>query len=401
MPVANKLASKLNLCPTSAEGAAYHGAMQSYLAQAHQIHAECCVVDGHADTPQRFADEAWHWTDADLRGGQLSARTAKQGGLDAEFFALWAEPVQWAGRFHERTLRLLEAVEAQLARFPSALRLCTSAAEVRAAKSAGKFAALLGIEGGHSIGTDLDLLRHFHARGVRYMTLSWSNTNACCDSSTDAAVHNGLSAFGCGVVREMNRLGMLVDLSHVSDAAFFQAIAASKAPVIASHSAARTLTQAPRNLSDDQLRAVADSGGVVMVNFFAAFVSETFRSAWNRERVGREWTIDQAREQVKAQGRSFHFSNELAIDRTFALQLPRPPLDALLAHIDHILRVCGIDHAGLGSDFDGIPLAPEGIDSAADLPKITAGLLQRGWRPNELKGLLGENILRVLDRAKV
>lgn len=375
--------------------------MPDYVEQALALHAECLVVDGHADTPQRFADEGWSWTDPDLRGGQISAETAKRGRLDAEFFALWAEPIQWAGRLEDRTLQLLDAVEDQLARVGEALTLCTTAAQVREAKAAGKFAALLGIEGGHSIGTDLDLLRHFHARGVRYMTLTWSNSNAWCDSSNDAAHHGGLTPFGCEVVREMNRLGMLVDVSHVSDAAFWQAMSTSCAPVIASHSSARALTQAPRNLTDEQLRAVAALGGVVMVNFFAAFVSEPFRTAWNAQRQERETAIDAARTRALEGGEPFLFSHELALDRQFALRLPRPPLDALLDHIDHVLRVCGTAHTGLGSDFDGIPLAPEGIDSAADLPKITAGLLTRGWQVAELKGLLGENILRVLDQARV
>ncbi len=375
--------------------------MPDYLAEAHALHAENIVVDGHADTPQRFADEAWQWTDPELRGGQLSAQTAKAGHLHAEFFALWAEPTQWQGHHQDRTLQLLAAVEDQLTRHPEALTLCTTSADVRAAKAQNKFAALLGVEGGHSIGTDLDLLRHLHTRGVRYMTLTWSNTNDWCDSSNDTAQHNGLTTFGCRVIAEMNNLGMLVDLSHVSDAAFWQAIRTSRAPVIASHSSARALTDAPRNLTDDQLRAIAESGGVVMVNFFTAFLSEPFRHAWNHQRGEREAAIDAARTAAHAANQPFHFSHELAIDRTFARQLPRPPLATLLAHIDHVLRICGPAHTGLGSDFDGIPLAPAGIDTAADLPRITAGLIARGWHPSGLRGLLGENILRTLDQAKV
>ncbi len=373
--------------------------MPDYLAQALDLHAECLVVDGHADTPQRFADELWQWTDPDLRGGQISAATARQGRLHAEFFALWAEPVQWQDRFEHRTLQLLEAVEAQLEQHPDALTLCTTSAEVRAARAQGKFAALLGVEGGHSIGTDLDLLRHLYTRGVRYMTLTWSNSNDWCDSSNDTPRHNGLTPFGCEVVAEMNRLGMLVDLSHVSDTAFWQSIAASKKPVIASHSSARALTDAPRNLTDDQLRAIAESGGVVMVNFFAAFLSEPFRHGWNAQREEREAAIHQARTTAHAAGQPFHYSHELSIDRHFAHGLPRPPLATLIGHIHHVLTVCGPAHTGLGSDFDGIPLAPAGVDSAADLPKITAALLSRGWHPRDLRGLLGENILRVLDHA--
>ncbi len=374
--------------------------MADYLTQALDLHADCLVIDGHADTPQRFVDEGWQWTDPDLRGGQLSNSTARQGGLHGEFFALWAEPKQWQNRFADRTLQLLEATEHQFRQHPDALTLCTTSADVRAARAQHKFAALLGVEGGHSIGTDLDLLRHLHTRGVRYMTLTWSNTNEWCDSSNDLPAHNGITPFGCQVIAEMNNLGMLVDLSHVSDAAFWQSIAASKKPVIASHSSARALTDAPRNLTDDQLRAIAESGGVVMVNFFAAFLSEPFRRGWNAQHHEREAAIQQARSAAHEQGEPFHFAHELSIDRQFAGLLPRPPLSTLIAHIHHVLTVCGPAHTGLGSDFDGIPLAPDGIDSAADLPKITAALLQRGWHPRDIRGLLGENILRVLDHAQ-
>lgn len=381
--------------------------MPDWLAQARALHAESIVVDGHADTPQRFADESWDWTAAELCGGQISAATARDGGLHGEFFALWAEPGTWDHRFVERTFSLLDAVEEQVrrhqmavqpdSRYPGRLALCTTADQVRQSRAAGCFAALLGIEGGHSIANDLDLLREFYGRGVRYMTLTWNNTNDWCDSSGDVERHGGLTRFGYQVIAEMNRLGMLVDLSHVSDASFWQAIRASRAPVIASHSAARALTNAARNLTDEMLCAVAESGGVVMVNFFAAFVCEDFRLAWNVQRPDREVAIAAA---VAANGgRAIPFNRGLAIDRHFSRLLPRPPLSMLIDHFDHILRVCGPAHVGIGSDFDGIPLAPQGIDSAASLPKITAGLLARGWSAENLRGMLGENILRVLHRA--
>ena len=374
--------------------------MPDWLQEARALHADAIVVDGHADTAQRFADENWQWTSPELGGGQLSQRAAQAGGLDGEFFALWADPTHWAGRHVERTLALLSAVEDQLARYPMHLRLCTSAKDVQQAKAAGLFAALLGIEGGHSIAGDLDLLRHLHAHGARYMTLTWNNSNDWCDSSADVSRHGGLSTFGREVIAEMNRMGMLVDISHVSDAAFWQALESSRAPVIASHSAARALTRAPRNLSNAMLRAVAATGGVVMVNFYAAFVSEPFRLAWNSLQSEREAAERAAAQRAHDAGTATTYAAELEIARSFQSGIPRPPLSDLIDHIEHILRVCGPGHAGLGSDFDGIPLAPEGIDTAADLPKITACLLQRGWQPAQLRGLLGENILRALDRAQ-
>ena len=374
--------------------------MPDWLQEARDLHADCIVVDGHADTPQRFADEGWSWTSTNLGTGQLSARAARAGGLNAEFFALWAEPEHWAGRHVQRTLELLDVTEAQCQAHPEQITRCTTAAEVRQAKASGTFAALLGVEGGHSIGTDLDLLRHLHARGIRYMTLTWNNTNAWCDSSGDAARHNGLSAQGRELIAEMNRLGMMVDVSHVSDPAFWQAVNASRTPVIASHSAARALTHAPRNLADNMLRAVAETGGVVMVNFYAAFVSEHFRLAWNALHDEREAAIAELHRQHRAAGIQMTHAAEMEVVRRFQSRIARPPLSDLIDHFEHILRVCGTEHVGLGSDFDGIPLAPEGIDSAADLPRITACLLQRGWPPKQLRGLLGENILRVLDRAQ-
>lgn len=374
--------------------------MEDFLNEARALHADSVVIDGHADTPQRFIDEGFDWTDASHEGGQLSARSAREGGLDGEFFALWAEPTQWAGRFVERTYALLAGVEAQIAAHADTMALCTTAQQVRTARSQHRFAALLGIEGGHSIGSSLDLLRDFFARGVRYMTLTWSNSNAWCDSSGDVGPHGGISTFGHQVIAEMNRLGMLVDVSHVSDAAFWQVLRASRAPVIASHSSARALTQSPRNLTDDMLRTVAAQGGVVMVNFNAAFVDETHRLAWTALHNERTAAEAELRARYAAHGRPVPYSAEMQLAERFLLRAPQPPLRSLIDHFDHVLRVCGTEHVGIGSDFDGVPATPEQVDSAADLPRITAALLERGWKPDELRGLLGENILRVLDRAQ-
>lgn len=377
------------------------GRMTDWLRLALDLHAECLVLDGHADTPQRFVDESFDWTSKALGAGQLSAESAKQGGLDGEFFALWAEPRQWSGKLVERTESLLRGVEEQLLRHPDKLALCRSGDEVRQAKAGGRFAALLGIEGGHSIANNLDLLRHFFGHGVRYMTLTWSNHNDWCDSSgEDAARHNGLTAFGREVVQEMNHLGMLVDVSHVSDAAFWQALQVSRAPVIASHSSARVLTGSARNLTDDMLRAVAEKGGVVMVNFNAAFVDETHRQQWNALHDERAAAEQGLLDEWLQRGEAMPYRAEMDLAHTFLDRAPRPPLASLIDHFDHILRVCGAAHVGIGSDFDGIPAAPVGIDSAADLPRITAGLLERGWGADELRGMLGENILRVLDQAR-
>jgi len=265
---------------------------------------------------------------------------------------------------------------------------------------------LMGIEGGHSIENDIRLLRDFYRLGVRYMTLSWSNTNEWADSSGDindpkVEHHNGLTDFGKQVVLEMNRLGMMVDISHVSDKTFWDAIAVSKAPVIASHSSARALVSAPRNMTDDMLRAVAKNGGVVDVNFFSGFDDQKFWDTAQEQRAAQQQAIHDYLEKLKAEGKPPSYLDEDRMEREFMAKIPRPPLKALIDHIDHIAKVAGIDHVGLGSDFDGVSGAtPQGINSAADLPKITQALLDRGYSEEDIHKILGGNVLRVFAEVE-
>jgi membrane dipeptidase len=264
----------------------------------------------------------------------------------------------------------------------------------------------MGIEGGHSIENDMHLLRDYYRLGVRYMTLSWSNTNEWADSSGDiddtkVQHHNGLTDFGKQVVLEMNRLGMMVDISHVADKTFWDAIATTKAPVIASHSSARALTNAPRNMTDEMLQAVAKNGGVVQVNFYSGFVDENYHQA--SISIGKQAAeaIRVFEEKQKADGKAVPYTEIDRIEREWAAKIPRPPLKSLIDHIDHIAKVAGIDHVGLGSDFDGVAGAtPAGIDSAADLPKITQALLDRGYSADDIKKILGGNILRVFRQVE-
>jgi membrane dipeptidase len=264
----------------------------------------------------------------------------------------------------------------------------------------------MGIEGGHSIENDLHLLRDFYRLGVRYMTLSWSNTNEWADSSGDIddpkiQHHNGLTDFGKQVVLEMNRLGMMVDISHVADKTFWDAIATTKAPLIASHSCARALTDHPRNMTDDMLRAVAKNGGVVQVNFYSAFVDESYRKAAEEQKKEREAAVDEYVAKKKAMGQRVMYLDKDRIEREWAAKIPRPPLESLIAHIDHIAKVAGVDHVGLGSDFDGVSGAtPTGIDSPADLPKITQALLDLGYSAEDIDGILGGNLLRVFSEVE-
>jgi membrane dipeptidase len=278
--------------------------------------------------------------------------------------------------------------------------------DIERAHKQKKLAALMGIEGGHSIENDIRLLRDFYRLGVRYMTLTWSNTNEWADSSGDIddpkiQHHNGLTDFGKQVVLEMNRLGMMVDISHVADKTFWDAIATSKAPVIASHSSARALTNAPRNMTDDMLRAVAKNGGVVQVNFFDGFIDQKYWDALKAQEKDQKAAVDAFLEKRKTEGKPATYIEVEKIQRQWIAKIPRPPLSALIDHIDHIAKVAGIDHVGLGSDFDGVSGAtPAGIDSAADLPKITQALLDRGYSADDVHKILGGNTLRVFREVE-
>ena len=369
------------------------------------VHNTAIVIDTHADTPQRFVDDHWSFTDP-LNGGMLNYDSAKKGGLDAQFFSIWVDPNQYpANSSASRTRELIDATLEQVRRAPDKLQFCTTPDEILAARKSGKFAVLMGIEGGHSIEDSLDLLRDYYRLGVRYMTLTWSNTNNWADSSGDLEDervhhHNGLTPFGKQVVQEMNRLGMMVDISHVSDKTFWDVIETTRAPIIASHSSARALTSAPRNLTDDMLRAVAKNNGVIMVNFFPAFIDEKWREAWIAQAPERKKAQQAMEAGYKAKGLPVSYSASDKIDREFAARIGRAPFDSLIAHFDHVIRVAGIDHVGIGTDFDGIPVAPEGVDSAADLPKITTALMTRGHTAEDMRKLLGGNLLRVFREVQ-
>jgi len=273
-----------------------------------------------------------------------------------------------------------------------------------------RLAALMGVEGGHAIENDIRILRDFYRLGVRYMTLTWANTNEWADSSGNVADskvqhHNGLTEFGKQVVAEMNRMGMMVDVSHVSDKTFEDVIAITKAPVIASHSSARALTDVPRNMTDDMLRQVTKNGGVVQVNFNCGFIArdpdynkkaEAFRQS-HMDMVKQQEELQKQFEQTQSPEVKAKLD---AIGDTFKASLPRPPLSDLIDHIDHVAKTAGIDHVGIGSDFDGIPCTPQGIDSVADLPKITEALVDRGYNEQQIHKILGGNLLRVFRQVE-
>src|SRR6202051_1443523 len=327
--------------------------------QARVIQESAIVVDTHADTPQRFLDDGFDIGSTDPHDvGHLSLDKAQRGNLGAEFFSIWVDPETNKGRFAQHTFDLIDSVYEQAARHPDRMMMAFSVADIERAHGEHKLAALMGIEGGHSIENDLHLLRDYYRLGVRYMTLSWSNTNEWADSSGDindvkVQHHNGLTDFGKEVVVEMNRFGMMVDISHVSDKTFWDVIAITKAPVIASHSSARALVNHPRDMTDDMLRAVAQNGGVVDVNFFSGFVDEDYRKAMEAQSKDQGAAIQKYIDSLKAEGKPINYIEVDRMGREWMAKIPRPPLKSLIDHIDHIAKVAGVDHVGLGSGFCG------------------------------------------------
>lgn len=376
------------------------------------VHRSAIVIDAHADTPQRFLDESFDL--ASPRGdGDLNLDSVRKGNLAAEFFAIFVEPEHYRGQFAHRALELIDALKQQVARHSDRVAFVTSPDGILAARRKRNFAVLMGIEGGHAIEGSLGLLRVYHALGARYMTLTWNNSNGWADSSGDiddpSAPHNenGLSTFGEAVVREMNRLGMMVDISHVSDRTFSRVLAVSRAPVIASHSSARALCGSPRNLTDHMIRAVARSGspqsggGVVMVNFYSAFLSQRYFDALKAVEPEANRAVQALKDEAKTAGRPIPRDEFHKLRLAYANRIPRPPFSLLVDHIDHVAKIGGVDHVGIGSDFDGVgSQLPEGMDSPADLPKITAALMARGYTAGACRKVLGGNLLRVFREVE-
>src|SRR5438309_7373407 len=368
--------------------------------KAQEIHRRAIVIDTHNDVTTPMTND-----DYDLGGTppapyRTSLERMKQGGMTAEFFSLYVKPFYVTkGGAARRTLDMIDSVYRAVERHPNALMFATSAADIRKAKKQKKIAALLGIEGGHAIENSLSTLREFHRLGVRYMTLTWNNTNDWADAGRGEKKHHGLSPFGKDVVREMNRLGMLVDVSHVSDKTMSDALDVSKAPIFASHSSARALSNVPRNIPDDLLRRIAKNGGVVQVNFYAAFIDQKTVAPQSDER-GRKLNAQQEALSTKYADDPERLAEES--DKLEA-QFPLPPLPLakLIDHIDHIVKVAGIDHVGLGADFDGANDFPEGARDVSMLPNITYELLKRGYSEQDIDKILGGNFLRVFAQAEI
>lgn len=364
-----------------------------------QIHRRAIVIDTHNDVTTPMTNDDFDLSGTPPTPYRTNIERMKKGGLTAEFFSLYVKPwyVQHGGSTR-RTLDMIDSVYRAVERHPRDLMFATSVADIRRGKRQGKIACLMGIEGGHAIEDSLATLREFYRLGVRYMTLTWNNTNNWADAGRGEKKHNGLSDFGKEVVREMNRLGMLVDVSHVSDKTMSDALDVSKAPIIASHSSARALSDVPRNIPDDLLRRIAQNGGVVQVNFYSVFVDAKTVAPQSAERDAR------LKAQQDAIDEKYKDDPERRAEESDKLEaanpLPPLPISKLIDHIDHIVKVAGIDHVGIGADFDGANDMPEGAQDVSMLPNITYELLKRGYSEREIRKILGENLLRAFAQAE-
>jgi len=358
------------------------------------------VMDTHDDTTQRFLDPKF---DLGVRhaDGSIDIPRMKEGGLAGIFFSIWIPSKIIGPEAVKRAKTQIAAVQEQVKRNSKEIVLAATAGEVRAAKKQGKIAALIGVEGGHMMGNDLAVLREFAASGVRYMTLTHSGNDEWADSSTDKPAHKGLTDFGKDVVREMNKLGVIVDISHVADKTFYDALAVSKAPMFASHSSCRAICDAARNMTDQMIKDLAAKGGVIQINYHVSFLSQEFRDAEKKdptinENIGKEvkkrcGDDDEACQLLEG--------DKLTREAVAAGKLPRVDWRKIIEHIDHAVKLVGADHVGLGSDFDGANM-PYGMEDATMIPKITEALLQKGYSESDIRKILGENTLRVMSEAE-
>jgi membrane dipeptidase len=367
--------------------------------KARTLHFSSIVVDTHDDTTQRLLDGKFDLGER-LNTGSIDIPRMKEGGLGAIFFSIWIPSKVTGPEAVHRALEQIDAVREQVRKHPHDLALATTAAEVREAHKKGQIAALIGVEGGHMIDSDLAVLRTYAALGVRYMTLTHSGNDEWADSSTDKPVHNGLTDFGKNVVGEMNRLGVMVDISHVSDKTFADALAVSKAPMIASHSSCRAICDAPRNMTDEMIKALAAKGGVIQINYHVGFLSQEFRNAEKadpkinagiEEEVNKRCGDNEACQLLEG--------DRLTREAVEQGKLPRVGYEKIIEHIDHAVKVAGVDHVGLGSDFDGANM-PYGMEDATKLPYITEALLKKGYSDSDVRKILGENTLRVMSEVE-
>lgn len=365
--------------------------------RAKKLHFSSIVLDTHDDTTQRFFTK-----DFDLGkrnpDGHVDIPRMREGGMNAIFFSIWIDGRIMGPPAVQKALDQIDAVHENVFKYSKDLVLCRTAEEVRRAHAQGKIAALIGVEGGHMIGNDIRVLRMFGDLGVRYMTLSHFYNDEWADSSTDTPAHNGLTDFGKAIVREMNRQGIMVDISHVSDKTFYDALDVSKAPLIASHSSCRALCNHPRDMSDDMIKALAAKGGVIQINYERSFIDQPYKDAYDKAQGGVVAATEKITQECKDDNDcTSRQLTELQKQMEASGKLPRVSWEKIIDHIDHVVKLVGPDHVGLGSDFDGATM-PDGMEDCSKLPKITEALMRKGYKDDDIRKILGGNLLRVMEQ---
>ena len=367
--------------------------------RARKLHFSSIVLDTHDDTPMRFSDKNF---DLGKRNpdGHVDIPRMREGGMNAIFFSVYIDGRTMGSPAVQKALDQIDAVHQNVQKYSKEIVFATTAEDVRRAHAQGKIAALIGVEGGHMIGNDIHVLRTFGHLGVRYMTLCHFYNDEWADSSTDKPAHNGLTDFGKDIVREMNRQGIMVDISHVSDKTFYDALEVSKAPLIASHSSCRALCDHPRNMSDDMIKALAAKGGVIQINYERTFIDQAYKDAYDKIEKG---VVENERKVIELCGDNLECqwrkSSEITEQLVSGGKLPHVSWERIVDHIDHVAKLAGPDHVGLGSDFDGADM-PDGMEDCSKLPKITEGLMRKGYSDADIRKILGGNLLRVMEQAE-
>jgi|SRR5688572_27445073 membrane dipeptidase len=382
------------------------GADPRVWAEALKIHRRAIIVDGHNDIPGPLVDEDFDLAANSVGRFQKYGGTPfhtdlarmKASGVTGEFLSIYVGGDTWqAGRAMERAMDMIDASYREVEKHPAHVMMCTTSAEIRRAKKENKTCLLMGIEGGYAIENSLHALRNFYRLGVRYMTLTHNVSHDWADAHAGEVKNNGLSEFGKEVVREMNRIGMLIDISHVSDKVMHDVLDVSKAPIIASHSSARGVRNHTRNVPDDVLKRVTQNGGVIMVNFYPAFLDERTATEDAERSTRLRPQLEELRKQFANDPQGY---NEAERKLFAANPIYVTPYSRIVDHIDHIKKVAGIDYVGLGSDYDGVPYLPAGMNGMEDLALVTFEMHRRGYTEEEIRKVLGENFMRAMAQAE-
>jgi len=364
--------------------------------RAKKLHFSSIVLDTHDDTTQRFFSKSFDLAKRNP-DGHIDIPRMREGGMNAIFFSIWIDGRTMGPPAIQKALDQIDAVHENVRRNSGDMVFCRTADDIRRAHKEGKIAALMGVEGGHMIGNDIRMVRIFGDLGVRYMTLSHFYNDEWADSSTDKPAHNGLTDYGKDIVREMNRQGIMVDISHVSDKTFYDALEVSKSPLVASHSSCRALCNHPRDMSDDMIKALASKGGVLQINYEKSFIDQAYKDAMDKLSGGVVALFDQLKKECgdyeECLGKKLNEREKQAVADG---KLPHVSWERIIDHIDHAVKLVGADHVGLGSDFDGATM-PEGMDDCTHLPQITEALMRKGYSDDDIRKIMGGNILRVME----